>query len=147
MAFDRATGEGFMAPAKGIHHDGAERAGGLGVEEADVMTFGQGVSVLPVAESGGAAVPVTRSVARRHSKTIAVRAYQEHLPRRRSLPAAPLFGCGAGLARLGSHLSRSASPHPAALSVISPAEKEATRKPVRLTRWAHTCMMGGVQLP
>ena len=45
----------------------------------------------------------------------ALRAYRERLPRRRSLPAAPLFGFGSGLARLGSYLSRGASPHPAAL--------------------------------
>ena len=54
---------------------------------------------------------------------ITARALLERLPWRCSLPAAPLFGCGPGLARLGSYLSRGASPHPAALSVNSPAEK------------------------
>ena len=33
------------------------------------------------------------------------------------IPAAPLSGCGAGLARLGAYLSRGASPRPAALVV------------------------------
>ena len=50
-------------------------------------------------------------------RRFAPRAYQERLLGGRSLPAAPLFGCGSGFARLGSYLSRGASPRPAALGV------------------------------
>ena len=32
-----------------MHEDGAERTGGLGVEQVDAVTLGQGVGVLPVA--------------------------------------------------------------------------------------------------
>ena len=82
---------------------------------------------LAVVDSGSSRCPPGKALAScegpKRRFGFALRAYRERLPRRRSLPAAPLFGFGSGLARLGSYLSRGASPHPAALSVNSPVEK------------------------
>ena len=57
------------------HEDSAERAGGLGVVEADAMTFGQGVSVLPFArlQAPTKPSPVARSKARPLGSPICLR--------------------------------------------------------------------------